>query len=78
MSPVSGAGAPRRFVGYWITTRCFRISAREAENGFIPPENCFVVSPRTKHWREKSNDFSQLTPLLAEGNHHFGHRHHNR
>jgi len=59
---VSGFGPPalfRRFVAALITSRCFRMSARKAGNGFVAGENCFVAGGPTKQCIENLNNFSR-------------------
>jgi hypothetical protein len=46
--------------GVFITAYRFRRSARQAENGFVAMENCFVGTRTTKQFQTKINVFNQL------------------
>src|ERR1019366_4185330 len=43
--PCHWAFAARRFVNGLIPSAGFRMSSREADHGFVPPEFCFVAHP---------------------------------
>ena len=50
-----------------IVSERFGTSAREAENGFVPQENCFVAAAATKHSGKKDERFQWLPDRPAAG-----------